>query len=310
MNTIRIKQVDAFTRTPFCGNPAGVVLEAEGLSTRDMQHIAREMNVSETVFVLPPSNPDTADVRLRWFTPSQEVDLCGHATIAAFHALAEEGMFDLEVDEPQSFLVETKSGELTVDVEWQDLRPYVKFSLPLPRFFPYPGDIRVLAGALGLSEIELSTKVRPQITQNGYCFVPLHKYDSLETIEPSVPLLKKLKEQYDLVGFAVVTTDTAEKNVDWEMRFFAPALGVPEDPVTGSAHGPMAAFLWYSGLLDKSKKVLNFRGGQGKYINRPGLVHVTLLHNGKSLEELQIAGEAITVLDGTMLLKAETMGDL
>jgi PhzF family phenazine biosynthesis protein len=94
------------------------------------------------------------------------------------------------------------------------------------------------------------------------------------------------------------------------MRFFAPALGVPEDPVTGSAHGPMAAFLWYSGLLDKSKKVLNFRGGQGKYINRPGLVHVTLLHNGKSLEELQIAGEAITVLDGTMLLKAETMGDL
>jgi PhzF family phenazine biosynthesis protein len=310
MNSIRIKQVDAFTRTPFCGNPAGVVLEAEGLSVRDMQHVAREMNVSETVFVLPPDNPDTADIRLRWFTPTQEVDLCGHATIAAFHALAEEGMFDLEVDEAQTFIVQTRSGDLTVDVEWQEMRPFIKFSLPLPRFFPYPGDIKVLAGALGLSEIELSTKVKPQITANGYCFVPLHNYESLAAVEPDYALLKKLDEKYDLVGFAVVTTDTDEKNVDWEMRFFAPALGVPEDPVTGSAQGPMAGFLWHCGLLDKRKKVFTFRGGQGQYVNRPGIVHVTLINNGKSLEELQIAGEAVTVLDGTMLLKVATTEEL
>lgn len=310
MNTIRIKQVDAFTRTPFCGNPAGVVLEAEGLNVRDMQQIAREMNVSETVFVLPPDNPDTADVKLRWFTPSQEVDLCGHATIAAFHAIAEEGMFDLEVDEPQSFIIQTKSGDLTVDVEWQDMRPFIKFTLPLPRFFPYPGDVKVLAGALGLSEVELSQKIKPQITENGYCFVPLHAYESLESIEPNIPLLKKLDEQHDLVGFAVVTTDTSQKDLDWEMRFFAPALGVPEDPVTGSAQGPMAAFLWHCGLLDKKKKVFTFRGGQGRFIQRPGIVHITMINNGKSIEEIAIAGEAVTVLDGTMMLKHVTTDEL
>ena len=81
MEVIRIKQVDAFTRTPFSGNPAGVVLDADFLDTKTMQKIAMEMNLSETAFVLEPTHPD-ADIRIRWFTPSQEVNLCGHATIA------------------------------------------------------------------------------------------------------------------------------------------------------------------------------------------------------------------------------------
>ncbi len=303
MNTIRIKQVDAFTRKPFSGNPAGVVLDAKQLKSTDMQKIAKEMNVSETVFVMD-SKDEEADVRLRWFTPSQEVNLCGHATIAAFHAMAEEGMFGLEVNEPQSFIVDTKSGNLVVDVEWQDFRPFIKFSLPIPQFFPFPGDISLLCGALGITEIELSQKIQPKITENGYCYVPLNNYDSLKTLEPNQILLHKLNERYDLVGFAVVTTDTGDKDIDWHMRFFAPELGVFEDPVTGSANGPMAAFLWENGFLDKKKKLHTFKAAQGRFVGRPGTVSVIMKNNGESLEEIQIAGNAYTVLDGTMIMSA------
>jgi trans-2,3-dihydro-3-hydroxyanthranilate isomerase len=305
MNTIRIKQVDAFTLKPFTGNPAGVVVQADGLSAEDMQKIANEMNVSETVFALKPTNEDLADVRLRWFTPTQEVDLCGHATIAMFHALAEEGHFGLEVDENQSFLVETRSGILTVDVEWKDMLPYIKFSIPVPEFFPFPDDIAVLCGALGLSEIELSKKARPQITREGYCFVPVSDFDSLKSLDPNMMLLKKLKDRHDLSGFAVVTTDTGDRDIDWHMRFFAPSLGVNEDPVTGSANGPMAVYLLHNGLLDDRKKYFSLRGSQGRFVGRPGLVTVNMTVRDGVADELQIAGQAVTVLDGTLIINTQ-----
>lgn len=301
MSVIRFKQVDAFTRKPFSGNPAGVVLEANELKSKDMLRIAREINVSETAFVLDAPN-DEVDLAIRWFSPTQEVDLCGHATIAAFHAMAEEGMFGLEVDEAQTFLVDTKSGIITVDVEWQDLRPYVRMSLPIPKFSPFPGEIANLCGALGLSEIELSQKVKPQITHNGYVYIPVKDFDSLKTLEPNSFLLKRLGERHDLNGFAVVTTDTGNKDIDWHMRFFAPSMGILEDPVTGSANGPMAVFLWYNGFLEEDQKLFTFKAEQGRFVDRPGMVHVQMLVTDTAVEELMIAGEAVTVLDGQIML--------
>lgn len=304
MQSIRIKQVDAFTTKIFTGNPAAVVIEADDLSKSDMQRIAREMNLSETVFISKPTDSE-ADIRIRWFTPKQEVDLCGHATIAAFHVLAEEGNFDLEVNEPQSFVIQTRSGNLIVDVEWKDLHPYIKFSLPIPKFTPYPGDLTALCGALGIAEIELSERTKPQVTDKGYCFVPLRDYESLKTLEPTESLLKKLHERHKITGVAVVTTDTGDKDIDWHMRFFAPALGVMEDPVTGSANGPMAAFLWTNGYLDDKKKLFTFKAAQGRFVNRPGLVSVFLKIRDNQIDELQIGGEAVTVMEGTLLMNAQ-----
>lgn len=301
MRNIRIKQIDAFTTKTFKGNPAAVVVHAEGLSSRDMQKIALEMNLSETVFVLPPED-EQADLRLRWFTPSREVDLCGHATIAAFHALAEEGAYGLEVGEAQSFLVDTRSGNLTVDVEWKEMMPYIKFSLPIPRFFPYPGDIKLLAGALGLSELEFSPAVKPQIHDGGYCFIALHHEDSLEDLDPNFSVLSKLEEQYKVMGFVIFSTDVESEDTDWNLRFFAPAAGVNEDPVTGSAHGPLAAFLWTNGLLEKGLHFYNFIGKQGSHVGRSGTVHVGLAVDDQAIRELYIAGHAVTVMEANMML--------
>lgn len=297
MGSINIKQVDAFTRKPFSGNPAGVVTRAETLSGTDMQHIANEMAVSETVFVLP-SEDEKCDLRLRWFTPAREVDLCGHATIAAFHALAEEQRFGLSAGEPQSFLVQTRSGHLNVDVEWKDMQPYIKMSLPVPSFFPFPDDYSLLCAAVGISEVELSKKVPPQITQDGYCFIPLASYDSMESIEPNVMLMRKIHDRHDIKGFAVVTTDTGEYDIDWHLRFFAPALGITEDPITGSANGPVAAYLWHNGLLEAEKNYFSFRGFQGYFMNRSGHVVVNMAIKDEAVDFLEVAGQAVTVLEG------------
>lgn len=299
MDLIRIKQVDAFTRTPFSGNPAAIVLDADHIDSKTMQKIAMEMNLSETAFILEPKSPE-ADLRIRWFTPSQEVDLCGHATIAAFHVLAEEGRFELVIGEPQSFILETKSGNLVVDLEWLNHNPYIKFALPIPKFSAYPGDIQLLCGALGLAEVELSQKVKPMVTNSGYCFVPITHFDSLKTLDPNSTLLAQLDHLYGLKGFAVVTMDTGDKNIDWHLRFFAPGLGVFEDPVTGSANGPMAAYLYLNGLVDSTKNYFEFKAEQGHFLNRTGHVDVVLKTNDKGIEEIQICGQAITVMDANL----------
>lgn len=299
MGSIEIKQIDAFTRKPFAGNPAGVITRAGGLSGKDMQHIANEMAVSETVFVMP-SEMEDCDLRLRWFTPTREVDLCGHATIAAFHALAEEEQFGLRPNEPQSFLAETRSGRLTVDVEWKDMQPYIKMGLPVPSFFPFPDDYSLLCAAIGISEVELSRSVSPQITQDGYCFIPLASYDSMKTLDPNPMLMRKIYDRHDIKGFAVVTTDTGEYDIDWHLRFFAPALGISEDPVTGSANGPMAVYLWENGLLEPDEHYFSFRGFQGYFLNRSGHVIVNMAIKNGGVDFLQIAGQAVTVLEGNI----------
>ncbi|MEX0929457.1 MAG: PhzF family phenazine biosynthesis protein [Balneolales bacterium] len=302
-NIFKIKQVDAFTRKPYNGNPAGVVVDADHLSASEMQKIANEMNLAETAFVMKPDSEEN-DLRIRWFSPSQEVSLCGHATIAAFHVLAEDGHYGLEIDEPQSFMVETKSGSLAVDLDWKDLRPFIRFSLPIPRFFPFPDDISNLCGALGLSEIELSQKVKPQITGDGFCYVALKDYDSLKTLEPNFHLLRKFYDRHDICGFAVVTTDIGNKDNDWHMRFFAPALGINEDIVTGSANGAMAVFLLENGFLNDNKAFYSFKGTQGRFVNRTGYVTVVMTVKDGKAEDLQICGEAVTVMEGSMLLNA------
>lgn len=307
MQNLRIKQIDAFTTMPFHGNAAGVVTKAKGLTPREMQHIASEMNVSETAFVFETESEET-DVRIRWFTPTQEVKLCGHATIAAFHALCEEGEFGLEVNEAQSFIVETKSGDLNVDVDWKNLLPFIRFSLPRPSFFPYPGEIAALAGALGLSDVELSSKIKPQISDLNYCFVPVKDQSSLASADPDMTLISRLKEMHNIEAVVLVATNLEEDNADWEIRFFAPALGVDEDPVTGSAHGPLAVFLHQNGLLDLKKRAFVFKGLQGRHVGRGGRVEVLMtVNSGGDVEEIQIAGQAVTVLDGTLIMPEKAM---
>jgi trans-2,3-dihydro-3-hydroxyanthranilate isomerase len=301
---IRIKQVDAFTTQPFQGNPAGVVVDGELLRDSEMQQIAREMNVSETAFVCPLSEEDVeADFRLRWFTPSTEVDLCGHATIAALHTLAEEGRFGLEVGVTQRLRLETNSGILPVDVEWDNEHPVIYFGIPTPEFSSFEGTDEAILHAVGLEAGALHEQGSILQAPNGYVYLWLDGADSLNTAQPQESQLMNLHKSYGVTGVTCVTTDTATDSdsthkLDWELRFFAPALGVLEDPVTGSANGPTLPYLQTVGALPEDQH--QALGSQGRSMNREGLVRVEQRHVGTSHPELLIAGRAVTVLEGSL----------
>lgn len=303
MERTRIKQIDAFTSFPFQGNPAGVVMAAGQLTDKEMQNIALEMNASETAFIKPTTEEEWGDIHLRWFTPTQEVDLCGHATIAAFYALAEEGKYGISPDTPEAFGIQTRVGQLSVEINWRELRPYIHFDLPLPKFTRI--DNREFDCTAPFNKPDLIPDDRASLVkdQNGYLYMLLSSKEQLEELEPHTGQFKELYLRHNINAIAAVALNdspSGESNDhhEWYSRFFAPQLGVTEDPVTGSANGPIAIWLMEAGLISKE----TVRSKQGNPSGRKGYVDVLTEWDEQKLKRLTIAGTACTVLDGTIVL--------
>jgi len=261
--TIHIHQVDAFTGTPFTGNPAAVCFLVEAQEPSWMQQVAREMNLSETAFLVP--HDDGFD--LRWFTPEVEVDLCGHATLAAAHALWETDAIDTGT--PARF--HTLSGLLTAtkEGEWIELDfP----ALPDQAIPPPPG----LAEALGVSPT--------YVGQNRLdLLVEVASEEELRALTPNAHLLRTLSTR----GI-IVTSRSSTDEYDFVSRFFGPAVGVAEDPVTGSAHCCLGPY--WSKRLGKH----DFVALQAS--ERSGVIRVRT--NG---DRVALAGQAVTVMRGTLV---------
>lgn len=290
MNKITVQTIDAFTSEPFTGNPAGVVLEADGLTDTQMQRIAREINCPETAFILP-STVAEADLRIRWFTPTVEVGLCGHATVAAFHALAEEGRYRLEPGTQQILYIETRSGVLPVSVDWRGETRWVWLGLPVPRFEPCP-EVEELLRALGCPA-DACLDLPVVLTGERDVLLGVRELAQLWALKPDWTALERASAQSDLRGLCVFTPETIDPANHAHSRFFAPACGISEDPVTGSVSGPLAVWLCDRGLATGERLVLE----QGDSMGRPGRVHVELRPDGP-----RIGGEAVTVLMGQMIL--------
>ena len=299
MAKIRIKQVDAFTTTPHTGNPAGVVLNGKDLTEQHMQAIAREMSLSETAFVLPPTKQD-ADVRIRWFTPTNEVPLCGHATIASFHSLAEEGEMGMKDEGQHHFRLETASGVLPIDVNKNHDLTSIMLGLKLPTFERVTHYKIDLVRILNISMSEFENRM--SIYRSDYLFVPIRRLHTLFTMRPNLLSMANFLTSRKLNGMCIFTTETIDRGSAVHSRFFAPNNGINEDPVTGSAHGPLAVLLFQYGLLEVQDGKCVFRGEQGDAIGRRGRVNVELTVDGKKPVSVRIGGSAVTVLEGEMLL--------
>ncbi len=255
-------QVDAFAGRPFGGNPAGVCFLEHPRSERWMQLVAREMNLSETAFLTP--REDGFD--LRWFTPAVEVDLCGHATLASAHILWESGR--LARNAPARF--HTRSGLLTA----RNLGVEIELDFPATPVRPIEAP-EGLEGALG---------VNPLFTGQS-AFDLLVEIDSeviLRALSPDLPVLKKLTERG-----VIVTCSGAGSRYDFLSRFFAPAAGIDEDPVTGSAHCALGPF--WGERLGKT----DLRAYQASA--RGGAVGVRLQG-----ERVLISGQAVTVFSAEL----------
>jgi PhzF family phenazine biosynthesis protein len=259
----RFTQVDAFTNRPFAGNPAAVCLLPSPADPDWMQHVAQELNLAETAFLV--QRPDGFD--LRWFTPSIEVDLCGHATLASAHVLWEEGQ--VQLDELVRF--HTRSGVLTAvkrrELIWLD--------------FPATPPQTAINGAQ--LERSLGTAVR---------YLGRTQFDYLVELESEAAVRAVTPNLGDLAGLpargVIVTARSDDPKYDFVSRFFAPAAGVPEDPVTGSAHCGLGPF--WGAKLNKTE----LTGYQAS--SRGGSVVVQL--NGA---RVRLGGQAVTVLRGELL---------
>jgi trans-2,3-dihydro-3-hydroxyanthranilate isomerase len=295
--TIRVKQVDAFTDSPLSGNPAGVVLDAQGLTDQQMRTIAREMSLSETAFLMPATT-DEADLRIRWFTPLVEVDLCGHATVGTFHALAEESMYGMDTTGMHQFRLETKSGILPVLVEKVPERITVYLGLNMPKFqraSQYKLDmLRILN--ISLDEVES----RLPIVATDYLFVPIRRLHTIFSMKPNFFAMSQFLTNRKINGLCVFTTETLERTSAVHSRFFAPNLGINEDPVTGSAHGPLGVYLFEQNRVSPHGDMVTLIGEQGDAMGRKGRVTIQLKLQGKDISSVYIGGNAITVLDSTM----------
>jgi PhzF family phenazine biosynthesis protein len=297
MDTRRALLVDAFTADPLAGNAAGVVPDAEELSADRMGAVAAELAVSETAFVLPA---DDADRRLRYFSPTQEVDLCGHATIAAHAHLHEEGVLA-----PGEHTVETNVGVLDVEVDPDGV---VWMTQNRPEIRRVDVGYNRLGDALGIDPAALrdvGADLPTAVASTGLPFlmVPVNFLEHLSAADPDYPAIETLAEEYDAAGVYAFTFDALEGESTLHARAFAPGLGIPEDPVTGTAAGACGAYLReVSAFDDELPEEMVFE--QGHFVDRPGRIRVQVG------AEVRVGGRAVTSLDGRLAVPPEDDDDI
>lgn len=298
MKTIKIKQVDAFTMKPFYGNPAGVVMNAVGLTPEEMQKIAKEMNLPAITFVFPP-NDKKASFLVRYFLPQSEVAVGGHPTIATIHALIEEGKIPLN-EKYQQILLETGAGILPVEINVPSEGNYtITMTMPTPKFDDARISHEELAVMLGTDSNNLDTRYAIQKMYTGiYWFVVrLKTLEAIQNLRPDLAAITDLSKKEKVTGIQVFTTETEYSQCDFHVRTFIPNEGVNEDLVCGTGNSCIGAFMVEHEIV-KTNGQIRFTSEQGAELGRPGRVYIEVEGQPRNITKVKISGTAVTVLVG------------
>lgn len=297
MRKIDIHQVDAFTEQLFGGNPAGVVTNAEILGEHEMQAIAREMNLSETAFVLPPTVPD-ADVRLRFFTPTDEVRFCGHAAVGALFQLATKDMLGLGAQGNNNLRVETKAGTLPMTVRNQE-ETSVIFTAPEVILTPYRLQQQAFAEAFGIAESLINKDGTIFLDTNlNYVYIPTSSLEALGEQKFNFDLIRKNFGQEKVVVFCLFSNETIHGGSNLHARGLAPNVGVNEDPFTGSMQAGMMYAAKQNGFI--AADATNITTEQGDFVGRPGIAQIN--HDIQN-NSVTISARAVSVFSTQMELR-------
>lgn len=296
----RLYQIDSFTKDKFSGNPAGVITNADGLSAPEMQKIARELNNSETAFIFQSQDKDY-DVYVRFFTPSNEVPICGHATIAAHYARAIENNLNFG-----RLYHKTGAGILPVDIvkEESDYRIImthgtISFETPLEDEF-----IDDIVAALKIEKDDLIIDYPLQVVSTGHSKVMIGIKDRslLNQLSPDMEMLKQISARIGSNGFYVFTMNDPDADILIHGRMFAPAIGINEDPVTGNANGPLGAYLVHHRLVKHDDSSFCFKAMQGEAMRRAGVIEIEVAITGQEPVEVKIAGNAVIAFKAELTL--------
>lgn len=299
----RFYVTDVFTDQRFGGNPLAVIPDAAGLSTQEMQQIAREFNFSETTFVLPPQDPNnTCQVRI--FTPMAEIPFAGHPTLGTAYVLVQQGLVLVEGTETLLQL-EEGVGTVPVRVNLKDGKPdFLQFSAArLPEFTDLPDTLADIAEALGIPVDELGTESLPvSIVSCGLPFlvVPVKHLATIQQLQVNEQLIRrKAEHQAHWRSVCVLSLETVEAQADLHVRMFAPWFGVPEDPATGSAAAALAGYLgrFKAGAEGTFSWVIE----QGLEMGRPSTLYAEADKNNEQFKAIRVGGQAVMVMAGHLL---------
>jgi trans-2,3-dihydro-3-hydroxyanthranilate isomerase len=305
MPDYRFLQYDVFTSRPLEGNQLAVVLDGRGLDGGTMQSVAREMNFSETTFVLPAEAAGT-DVRVRIFTPGRELPMAGHPTIGTTFALAHTGKI---APGTSHVTLGLGIGPTRVDLEWSEGRlAYAWMTQPRPAFGPIIADADAMARVLGVAASDISATGLPvQVVSCGlpFVFVPLATRAAVDAAWPQLDLLRAWSAAHagGTSEVFVFSPERGDDDATVYSRMFAPVLGVGEDPATGSASGPLGCYLVEHGVVAPGADAGRIESLQGVKMLRRSRIAIDIGGGPGAITRVRIGGEAVLVADGTLFLQ-------
>lgn len=280
---VNVYTLNSFAKTSEGGNKAGVVLNADSLSEEEMLKIAAKVGFSETAFV---SDSNLADYKVRFFTPVDEVDLCGHATIATYYTMS-----CLKLIKMGNYHQETKGGVLGIEVQENH---FVWMNQFTPSFSELI-DKREIADSLNIDVANLVPGLSPQILSTGLrdIIVPVQSVEILNSIKPDMEKVKEISRNYNAVGYHIYALESTD-GANAYCRNLAPLYGIPEEAATGTSNGALACYLYHYGQVNEEEASrLTFR--QGYSMNKPSEIHVSLTVKGNEILEVKVGGSAMNL---------------
>jgi trans-2,3-dihydro-3-hydroxyanthranilate isomerase len=300
----RFVQVDVFTDTPYCGNPLAVILDGQGLSDQQMQAIAREMNLSETTFILPPTT--AADAKVRIFTPRLELPFAGHPVVGTSYVLMAEGLLPKR-EGTCEIRLELGVGVLPVDITCADgavTQVTMTQQTPAFRAVVSADEVVTLAHGLGLDAQDiLATDLPAQLVSTGLLqlMVPVRSLEAVQAISLELGSRRAVCERYGTHSIYVFTRQTVTPSAHVHTRLFAPLAGVVEDPATGSASGALGAYLVHHRVLGGDDAVVRLENEQGFELGRPSRIFIEVERRGSTVTRVRVGGRVVKVIEGTIL---------
>lgn len=280
---INVYTLNSFAKTKEGGNPAGVVMNADSLSEEEMRKIAAVLGFSETAFVL---QSNVADFKVRFFTPNEEVDLCGHATIATFYAMS-----SLNLLKQGKYEQETRAGILGIEIHNDN---FVMMNQSIPVFSEVI-DKDEVADSLNISPSQITADLLVQVVSTGLrdIMVPVRSIEILDAIKPDMKKVKEISQKYNTVGYHVFSLESLH-GANAYCRNFAPLYGIPEESATGTSSGALGCYLYHYGKINEDQ-ASNIIFEQGYSMKRPSEIRVSLAIKENKISEVKVGGRGMNL---------------
>jgi trans-2,3-dihydro-3-hydroxyanthranilate isomerase len=307
LRKLRYHLVDVFTDRQFGGNPLAVFTNGRGIETATMQAIAKELNLSETTFVLPPDDASN-DYHVRIFTPGQELPMAGHPTVGTTFVLAREHMIARGADGAETTIkLEEGVGTIPVRIEWRESAAhFIEMRQPRPTFGPRVEDLQAVAAMLSIEPEEIEgTNLPVEVVSCGvpFLYVPLKSLRAVRNLKFRVDVLEDKLKDVAPPGVFVFTREVEFANSTVHSRMFAPGLGVWEDPATGAASGPLGCYLVRHGVVPCDGWA-DITSEQGIEMGRPSFIKIRIAREGEEITDVRVGGECRFMGEGYLEVEA------